>query len=128
MSKKIYGYEVDKFSPDEICEKIGMAKFKKDQLLESFLESRNIMEYALRNESNRELEEAYLNMAPTAYEVYKRFYRDAKDKLNMNHPSLRKEAEESPETILFWSNPVRIDIMYRQMLRDGHYQPNLCLN
>jgi len=119
---KVYGFDIDAYTADEILEKTGVSSFADDQLKTAFLECVNNIEFAHTNEKEGKREETYLSTAPTAYQCYKRFYRDTKRAINLKNPSLK--TEYLPDSLHFWSHPVAINLLHIQMIKDGLCKPN----
>jgi len=122
-NNKVYGFDIDKFSADEILEKAGIAAFGDAQLKEAFLECVNNIEFSYRNENNDRREKTQLESAPTAYATYKRFYRDVDKVIDLKNTSL--QTEHLPNSIHFWTYPAAINLLYIQMIKDKLYKPLL---
>lgn len=120
-NNKVYGFDIDKYTADEIIEKTGIASFEDDQLKDAFLECVNNIEFAQRNEKESKREEIYLSTSPTAYAVFKRFYCDVKRYINLKNPSLK--TDHLPDSLQFWTYPVAINLLHIQMLKDKLCKP-----
>lgn len=122
MKDKVYGFDIDAHTADEILEKTGIASFEDDQLKDAFCECISNIEFAQRKGNNTEREKTYLMAAPVAYECHKRFYRDAEKAINLENLSLK--TEHLPDSLHFWTHPVAIDLLHIQMIKDGLCKPN----
>lgn len=116
---KIYGLNLDKISSEEIIQKIGINRFQNDQLLDAFLEVMDNIE-ALWGVENYKRDQCYLESAPFAYEIYKRFYGCRPEPPKMSHPSLK--TEHLPNTIQFWADSVAIHLLFKMIVNDGFYE------
>lgn len=118
MGNKIYGFDLDKFSSDEIIEKIGLNRLSDEELLYAFLESRDNAEFSFSHEDNFGRENTCLQDAPTAYLVYKRLYYG----LSIKHPAIQRKS--IPNDMLFWVDQVATSLLFEMLIKDGYYKLN----
>jgi hypothetical protein len=117
---EIFGLDVDKFTSEEIVEKVGVSKFSNEQLLDGLLEAVQEIGYAIQYEDHPRHQEAGLMYAPTVYEIYKRFYRDKKELQVITN--IGRSIKNTPDTIQFWIRPFSITALFEIMVEDGYYK------
>jgi hypothetical protein len=115
FENKVFGLNIDKLSADEIVSKIGIDKQPDDQLLETFLECLEMINVAWQRGDNRERHEAYLTTAPTAFEVYRRFYGKGEAS-----PMIARSTYEV-NTLHYWADCATIWSLYEKMIDDGYF-------
>jgi hypothetical protein len=119
-NNKVYGFDLNAFTSDEIIEKIGIDRLPNDQLLDVFIEVLDNINFAWRHETSFERDKVHQQAALFAYEAFKRFYKDKESPQKFSHPSLR-DFEYLPNTIQYWSHPVATSILFEILVDDGYY-------
>ena len=113
-STKVYGLDIEEFTPAEICEKVGVSRFGDYQLIESIEESYQMIQYARKHLDRSHVRQAALQCCVCAYEAYRRYYN--------NHYPIHRNSYNDPNTIEFWTDPSNIIELYEFMKADGIFQ------
>lgn len=121
MSDKVFGFDLNKFSADEIVNKMRLTELGITELLHGFLEVQENIEFERSHlRGNFYVEKALLEASPYAFELYRRLYKGKKEQI-LAHQSLKSESHP-PDTLRFWSHPVAIDILFRTLIKDDFYE------
>lgn len=116
---KVWGFDLNEYTAEEICNKIGISEFKNDQLVHGLQEAIDEFKLAIRYQDYARFSRARFAYAPNAFEVYKRFYRDSSEKYK-NLPW-----DQDPTDMRFWTKHVNIMDLVDQLMNDGIYEQML---
>lgn len=114
---KVHGYDVNEFAAEEIVEKIGLFGLSQDQLMYSFLEVMENINFSLEHNNKAKYEREMWNCSPTSFEVHRRFYLAKGIKLEF------PPSEVDPGSLKFWINPLHVELLFYNLIRDGYLIP-----
>lgn len=120
---KVWGFNLDEISPDELIEQIGVAKFSIGELLYSIREGAQEVKYALEREDNARYWEVGSVYAPSAYALYQRLSSKGEEPRISIHLATNRfqSTKRHPTTIHFWADPDAILGLYESLEADGYY-------
>jgi hypothetical protein len=116
---KVFGYDIDRLSADDIAEKTRFTQLEVLPLLEGLLEVLDNID-STHYSRRLELNTYYLEAGLFAYLLFKRIYKGRVEALDLSDPGLDKS--HSLNMIHFWAQPAAFYHLFEKLKESCYYQ------